>query len=430
MIRKHRSLTIFFYIGICFVLISSVVVTPYNANAQEPTPISESSTPKPECFMLELVVAEGEGILEAITPQNCEGGYLEGTAVELLASPANGFKLSEWRGTNSDYSLELAKSLTIINNSSVEIFFDFETPIPAQGIIIAQEDGDPNQQAIALAELMTSSDVVSLSGESINYYTTSNFIKLEQLLGDPRTDPETRGIVEEILAQSEPVTWIDYTKTNYLTDNPGQTDFHFTIKYAPSTDNTHRPNQTDSDNDGTPDFVENLARYLEHGIIQFSYFGFKVPSSPTVKIFNLPSGTLGETGPTNFWTINISNQNDSSQLKVYRIYGTNPFSILGALRVGARKPSFGTSALQLTDFSTAAGNNWLATFSATPVSGWYNAAFSAAGKVYINRTGATQFRLYFPKDDNNDLGADIITFYSGNAGAATRPKLVIQYYVP
>ena len=49
---------------------------------------------------------------------------------------------------------------------------------------------------------------------------------------------------------------------------------------------------------------------------------------------------------------------------------------------------------------------------------------------YINRTGITQVRLRFQTDDDNDSAADFLRFYSGNATAANRPVLVIEYYVP
>jgi hypothetical protein len=49
----------------------------------------------------------------------------------------------------------------------------------------------------------------------------------------------------------------------------------------------------------------------------------------------------------------------------------------------------------------------------------------------INLTGTTQFRLRFQKDDNDDLGADYMKFFSGNyATASARPTLIIEYTVP
>ena len=50
--------------------------------------------------------------------------------------------------------------------------------------------------------------------------------------------------------------------------------------------------------------------------------------------------------------------------------------------------------------------------------------------AYVNRMGFTQLRLRFTKDDNNDLGADYLSFYSGNAAASVRPVLEVVYYVP
>jgi hypothetical protein len=38
--------------------------------------------------------------------------------------------------------------------------------------------------------------------------------------------------------------------------------------------------------------------------------------------------------------------------------------------------------------------------------------------------------LRFQLDDDNDSVADLLRFYSGNAIAADRPVLVIEYYVP
>ena len=72
----------------------------------------------------------------------------------------------------------------------------------------------------------------------------------------------------------------------------------------------------------------------------------------------------------------------------------------------------------------------MGTISATPVNGWYGTALSATAFPYINLTGPTQFRLRFALDDNNDLGADLIRFYSGNAAVAIRPILLVQYTVP
>jgi len=48
----------------------------------------------------------------------------------------------------------------------------------------------------------------------------------------------------------------------------------------------------------------------------------------------------------------------------------------------------------------------------------------------LNLTGVTQFRLRFDLDDNDDMAPDYLRFYTGNAPAADRPELIIDYYLP
>jgi hypothetical protein len=121
-------------------------------------------------------------------------------------------------------------------------------------------------------------------------------------------------------------------------------------------------------------------------------------------------------------------------LKIKRqgIVGTNPFNTHMGLKVDIRKPYFGPAAgLAIGDFQATANKLAVGTFNKTPATGaWYSAVLSGTAYPYINRTGTTQFRLRFAKDDNDDLGADYLKFHSGNAGAAYRPVLVVEYYVP
>jgi len=119
-------------------------------------------------------------------------------------------------------------------------------------------------------------------------------------------------------------------------------------------------------------------------------------------------------------------------LKIMRqsITRTNPFVSFGTLNVDIRKPSFGTATLAPGDFQAAAGRSIVATFGRVPVNGWYEAHLNSTGKAYINKNGATQFRLYFKLGDNNNAVADYLSIYSGNASLAFRPVLAIEYYVP
>jgi hypothetical protein len=111
------------------------------------------------------------------------------------------------------------------------------------------------------------------------------------------------------------------------------------------------------------------------------------------------------------------------------VVGNNPFSF-ASLHVDMRNPAFGSSILELVDYDFAAKKVKSAVFNPNPVNGWYSARFNNGGKLYINRTGTTQLRLYFSVDDNNNNIADFIRFFSGNASAGDRPKLLIQYQLP
>jgi len=120
------------------------------------------------------------------------------------------------------------------------------------------------------------------------------------------------------------------------------------------------------------------------------------------------------------------------RIKKQGLVGTNPFTTHNNILVDIRKGAFGNNnTLQLTDFQDAASKSAAGTIQNTPASGWYPSILSYSAFTYINKTGVTQFRLRFQKDDNDDLGADYLKFYSGNAVTASyQPLLVIEYYVP
>ncbi len=121
------------------------------------------------------------------------------------------------------------------------------------------------------------------------------------------------------------------------------------------------------------------------------------------------------------------------KIKKQGLVGTDPFTILGALRVDIRKPYFGSAVgLENSDFQAAAGKSNIGNIPNTPVSNWYTKVWSTDTFFsFINRTGTTQFRLRFVTDDNNDNGADYMKFFSGDtATAGNRPTLIIEYYVP
>lgn len=111
--------------------------------------------------------------------------------------------------------------------------------------------------------------------------------------------------------------------------------------------------------------------------------------------------------------------------------GTNPFTVLGALRVDIRQPYFGSSAaLAESDFKSAAGKKNVGAIPNAPDSGWYSKSWTNGILDHINLTGTTQFRLRFATDDNNNNRADYMKFNSGDASAASRPQLLVEYYIP
>ena len=117
-------------------------------------------------------------------------------------------------------------------------------------------------------------------------------------------------------------------------------------------------------------------------------------------------------------------------IKKKSLSGTDPFTILGSLKIDLRKPAFGNPLLELLDFNATAGKKNMGAFNPVPVGSWYSANIKTPGRNYINRLGTTQVRLTFTIDDNDDGGADFMQFFSGNAPSPSRPKLILQYYVP
>ncbi len=118
------------------------------------------------------------------------------------------------------------------------------------------------------------------------------------------------------------------------------------------------------------------------------------------------------------------------RIKRQSTVGTSPLSTHGNLTVDAKTGSFGTAALANGDFLAAASGLNVGKFAKTAVSGWYRATLKSAVFPLVNRTGATQFRLRFTVDDNDNGAADYLAFYTGNSTAANRPDLIITYYLP
>jgi hypothetical protein len=123
-------------------------------------------------------------------------------------------------------------------------------------------------------------------------------------------------------------------------------------------------------------------------------------------------------------------------IKNQKMVGTNAFNTHQNINVDIRNSYFGSSgffgfnSLDLTDFQAPASKDSIGTIYNNPVSGWYWTLLDGSANQFINLQGVTQFRLMFQLDDNDDMAADYLTFYSGNANAqGDRPQLQVEYYV-
>ncbi|MFZ5923061.1 MAG: choice-of-anchor Q domain-containing protein [Chloroflexota bacterium] len=112
--------------------------------------------------------------------------------------------------------------------------------------------------------------------------------------------------------------------------------------------------------------------------------------------------------------------------------GGNPVTLFQGFMADIKKGIFGASGLQAGDFQAAA-NKSVGPFKPALSGGWYNLNLTGA-KAFVNKLatsgGLTQIRLRFKLDDNNNAVANFLSLYSGNSPAASRPKLIIEYYVP
>lgn len=116
------------------------------------------------------------------------------------------------------------------------------------------------------------------------------------------------------------------------------------------------------------------------------------------------------------------------RMKLQGIVGFVPAYQFGRLLMDIRKPSFGLVALAPSDFQAPAGRIQVGVFQ--PVGGgWYRAYLNLTGRLYLNKAGTNQFRIYYKLDDDNDKVSDYKKFHSGNATLpVNRPSLEINYY--
>jgi hypothetical protein len=119
------------------------------------------------------------------------------------------------------------------------------------------------------------------------------------------------------------------------------------------------------------------------------------------------------------------------EIKRQGVVGTDPFGTHGTLLLEVRNGPFGKGAgLEVGDFSSAAGIGYIQNQFSGLTFSWYGAPLSSANLALINKYGITQMRVFFSKDDNDDLGDDYVKFFSGDSTSTNMPKLIISYYLP
>ena len=120
------------------------------------------------------------------------------------------------------------------------------------------------------------------------------------------------------------------------------------------------------------------------------------------------------------------------RIRKQAITGDNPFDTLGLLKVDMQAGAyFDDPALERFDFHAIGSRGNVGRFIKTAVDRWYRAPLRLPSYAYVNLTGHTQFRLRFDVDDNDNMTADYLSFFTGNTPTASdRPELIITYYLP
>jgi len=126
------------------------------------------------------------------------------------------------------------------------------------------------------------------------------------------------------------------------------------------------------------------------------------------------------------------------KIKVQGFVGGNMFTpskahgnLIVDISIPLFKPFFGHSAiLHVDDFQSTGGQNGVEVVKSMSSAGWYTIKLKPTAYANIDLKEQTQFRLRFQKDDNDDRGADYLKIYSGDAPAASRPLLIVEYATP
>ena len=178
------------------------------------------------------------------------------------------------------------------------------------------------------------------------------------------------------------------------------------------------------------------------------YDGHVIESSETSEIGGLANtfnsyisigDSAGDKQVRGFLSFNTASLPDTAIVTRITVYmrqnaaiGTSPFVWGGPLLLDIRQPYFGASLnLLASDFQAGADALGVTAFTGPDINNWWNATDNAASLPFVNLTGTTQFRVRFTVPDNDDNSVDWMNFFSGNyISVASRPYLVVEYYIP
>jgi hypothetical protein len=119
-------------------------------------------------------------------------------------------------------------------------------------------------------------------------------------------------------------------------------------------------------------------------------------------------------------------------LKRQSITGTSPFTTHGTAWIDIRTGGFGgSSALANGDFGPPTGPASATQVGSLSSGATATATLDATGQAAVNKTGRTQFRIYFSLDDDDDNDDDWAEYYGGEASNPSNdPVLTIEYTLP
>jgi choice-of-anchor C domain-containing protein len=375
------------------------------------------------CYLLTLGHA-GSGADPMANPAHssgCPNGtYAPGELIGLTASPSTGWDVGSWTGTDDDTSTAGTNTLTMpASEHSVMVAYVDNTapamtslvrlnanPTSARSIQFRLTFSEPVQDVDTgdfslRATGLTGTAITGLSGSGTTYTVT---VRTGNGNGTLRLDIPASASISDLAGN--PLNGLPFTSGEAYTINR-----RLTVASARAYDGWILESTETS---GTGGILNATARTFR--------LGDDAQDRQYRSILVFTTGSLPDNAIITKVTLKI---------KHYSIVSTDPLSTHGNLLVDVRRGSFsGNPALQLDDFKAVASLNNVGSIPGMPVSGWYAKTWTGRILDYINRTGLTQLRLRFTTDDNDDLGADYLNLYSGNAVSSNRPQLIIEYYVP